>query len=271
MVWMSSILWDMLRNFSWFAGVAGVIWVAEIFWPAGPNPALKERLHNFLIFAFTAFFLALFHQLSPSLPNLLSTQGLLGLVFGGWKPKTIFEFTLSAIVFALIFDFFQYWQHRAMHAVPTLWDRAHALHHEAERMHASVTLRATFWGEILGFLIALIPTWMICGTSLLTVYSSTILFATWGFFNHANIRLRLGPLTKVVSGPQLHRIHHGKSADHHDKNFAALFPIWDVVFGTYRAPSPEDVPETGLIDRPQGEPGLVQAACDAFGVSRARG
>jgi sterol desaturase/sphingolipid hydroxylase (fatty acid hydroxylase superfamily) len=74
------------------------------------------------------------------------------------------------------------------------------------------------------------------------------IFYGWGFFNHANIRLSLGPLTSIFSGPQWHRLHHAIDPDCRDRNFAAYFPILDIVFGTYRAPRQDEYPATGVTD-----------------------
>ena len=44
----------------------------------------------------------------------------------------------------------------------------------------------------------------------------------------------------------MHRIHHSRLAGDRDKNFAAYFPIWDVIFGTYRAPVNDQFPPSGV-------------------------
>jgi sterol desaturase/sphingolipid hydroxylase (fatty acid hydroxylase superfamily) len=262
------VLWESARNLAWLAGITAIVYLAECRWPAGPQPRRAERLQNFLIFAAVLFFLAIFNTFSWRLPDFLSSNGLLGLDFIHWTPSSIVDFTLSAFLFAFVWDFFQYWQHRAMHFVPLLWTRAHVIHHESEHLSASCTLRTTISAEVLTFFISTIPALVICGTSFMTVYSSILLFGAWGLFNHANIRLDLGPLTKIVSGPRWHRIHHGKDLEYHDKNFAAFFPLWDVLFGTFRAPRPGEFPETGVADCKQGDPGLLQAVCDAFAIKR---
>src|SRR5258706_15193675 len=73
----------------------------------------------------------------------------------------------------------------------------------------------------------------------------------WGYFIHLNLRLPLGPLTPVLGGPHLHRIHHSRLPEHQDKNFAAFFPIFDLLFGTYYPPSRAEYPATGLINGEQ--------------------
>jgi sterol desaturase/sphingolipid hydroxylase (fatty acid hydroxylase superfamily) len=70
----------------------------------------------------------------------------------------------------------------------------------------------------------------------------------WGYFIHLNLRLPMGPLTPVFTGPQLHRLHHSIKPEHTDVNFAAFFPIWDILFGTYVPPKRDEWPATGLHD-----------------------
>jgi sterol desaturase/sphingolipid hydroxylase (fatty acid hydroxylase superfamily) len=62
-------------------------------------------------------------------------------------------------------------------------------------------------------------------------------------FSHAD--LRLPPLVErvlrpFVVTPGLHRVHHSTHPDETDSNFSAVFPIWDIVFGTYQTGTRED-------------------------------
>src|SRR5205807_714592 len=47
---------------------------------------------------------------------------------------------------------------------------------------------------------------------------------------------------------QLHRILHSRQPEHRDKNFAAFFPVWDLLFGTYCRAKPGEWPATGLFE-----------------------
>ena len=73
-------------------------------------------------------------------------------------------------------------------------------------------------------------------------------------FMHANSTLDFGPLSWLLSSPCYHRIHHSVQPEHYDRNFAFIFPIYDVVLGTYRPAQPGERPATGLEDgdRPHG-------------------
>ena len=162
------------------------------------------------------------------------------------------DWLLHNIVFPflpfVVFDFFYYWHHRFQHRLPVLWEQ-HKLHHMDEsvcclsggRHHwLEDGIRVFTIGIPMGFLIALAP---VQGALLVGVV------AQWAIFIHANIRLPLGPLTPVFTGPQLHRIHHSLDVRHADKNYAAFFPIWDILFGTYYRPLPGEWPATGLQNR----------------------
>jgi sterol desaturase/sphingolipid hydroxylase (fatty acid hydroxylase superfamily) len=67
-----------------------------------------------------------------------------------------------------------------------------------------------------------------------------------GLANHINLRIGLGRFGWLLSCPQTHRIHHSKQPEHTDKNFAATFTLWDVLFGTYYQPGKAEYPATGL-------------------------
>src|SRR5262249_57445689 len=55
-----------------------------------------------------------------------------------------------------------------------------------------------------------------------------------------------GPVNWVVLTPQMDRIHHSKVPAHIDRNFAFIFPLWDVLFSTYYHPRADEYPKTGL-------------------------
>ncbi len=63
---------------------------------------------------------------------------------------------------------------------------------------------------------------------------------------HMNVRLQVGKASLFFCSPQVHRIHHSRLPHHFDKNFAFVFPMWDVLFGTYYAPAKDEFPPTGV-------------------------
>jgi lathosterol oxidase len=57
--------------------------------------------------------------------------------------------------------------------------------------------------------------------------------------------IHLGPLNRLVADNRYHFIHHSRDPRHFNSNFAAIFPVIDVMFGTWRKPG-RGLPETGL-------------------------
>ena len=125
--------------------------------------------------------------------------------------------------------------HLMMHKVPLLW-RLHRVHHLDEEIDVSTTVRLHpaefFVGVLPGALIVAglgLSPWVLVAYEILDVLIT--------LFSHANILLpaRLDKvLSRIVVTPNLHRVHHSAHMPETDSNFSAVFPVWDMIFGTYR-------------------------------------
>jgi sterol desaturase/sphingolipid hydroxylase (fatty acid hydroxylase superfamily) len=135
-----------------------------------------------------------------------------------------------------------YWAHRAMHAVPFLW-RCHAVHHSAEEMDWLVNVRGHPLDIFLGRLGGLLPIYLLglaqpaAGTADAVPVLVALVGSLWGFFVHANLRFRFGWLEWLVATPAFHHWHHTNDGPEVvDKNFAAMLPVIDRLFGTFHLP-----------------------------------
>ncbi len=139
----------------------------------------------------------------------------------------------------VVADIGSYWGHRLMHASPLLW-RFHAVHHSAGHMDFLVNTRAHPVDLVVTRLSGLVPLYVLglgsagAAGSLLPVLI-TLIGTFAGFFIHANLRWRLGPIEALVATPAFHHWHHSRT-DHIDRNFAATFPWLDRLFGTHYLP-----------------------------------
>jgi sterol desaturase/sphingolipid hydroxylase (fatty acid hydroxylase superfamily) len=161
--------------------------------------------------------------------------------------ETVLGAIAATFLSLFVFDFFYYWWHRSEHKYPALW-AIHKLHHLDEGINVSTDNRH-HWLEDIGR----IPTIALPVAILFTLSPEAggivgFFFVPWTIFIHSNLRLQLGPLSWLLDGPQVHRIHHSRLPEHFDRNFAAYFPIWDVVFGTYFHPRRGEFPPTGVAD-----------------------
>ena len=174
--------------------------------------------------------------------------GLINLQIG--KPGGIARDLAATLLSILIFDFFYYWWHRSEHKYPGLW-AMHKLHHLDPGINVSTNFRHHWLEDVGPIPVITIPMAMLFDLSPQAGGAIGFAFSAWTFFIHANLKLSLGRLSWLVDGPQVHRIHHSKLPEHFDRNFAAFFPIWDVIFGTYYHPGRGEFPPTGVIGEPQ--------------------
>jgi sterol desaturase/sphingolipid hydroxylase (fatty acid hydroxylase superfamily) len=158
---------------------------------------------------------------------------------------------LSLIVGELGF----YWGHRWSHEIPFLW-RFHAIHHSAEHIDFLVNTRVHPVDMVFTRLCGLVPLYILGLASTVRPSASlvpllVILIGTmWGFFIHANLRWRFGPLEWLIATPAFHHWHHtNDGSDVVNKNYAPMIPWVDRLFGTFYLPRDRH-PEHYGIDQP---------------------
>ena len=143
-------------------------------------------------------------------------------------------------------DFSEYIFHRAQHAWPFLW-AMHSLHHSDTSVNITTSTRH-FWVEPAIRIIFVYPLVSVLLRPSAVIIGAYIVIGFWNFVVHMNVRLSFGRLWYVLNSPQYHRIHHAADVRYTDCNFAALFPVFDLVFGTYRRAAKDKYPTTGLDD-----------------------
>jgi len=153
--------------------------------------------------------------------------------------------TVAAFLYLFVNDFFFYWWHRASHNIGWLWD-LHVIHHSDENMNATTATRSHWTVFLLELFITILPTNLILGPIDAKIFAAAGVAATWNFLIHSNVKISFGGFAPVIMGPQAHRIHHSILPHHRDRNFSSLFPIWDILFGTYYHPERGEYPPTGV-------------------------
>lgn len=137
--------------------------------------------------------------------------------------------------YVLVLDFADYWRHRLQHRLG-LWWALHSLHHSQRHMtfwnddrnHLLDELIAGLWFAGVAFLIGVPPEQFVAAV-LFTRFVESL--------SHVNAQLDFGAIgSRILVGPRFHRTHHaigvGHEGAHRGCNFATLFPLWDLVFGT---------------------------------------
>jgi len=229
-------------------GYAGFLLLERIV-PAERHPDFREigadvriNVAFILLNPVALFFGAL---LSAPAASLLGGP-LLRVPLGTFGSEPAIAFVLAFVPF-FVFDFFYYWFHRFQHEWAWLWE-VHRLHHSERVLNVTTNFRHHWLEEFFrAFFIFLPMNWLVAIDPTSSAVAA-VLIGQWSNFFHANIRLSLGPLTPLITGPQYHRIHHSIESEHVNKNYAAFFPVWDWIFGTFWRPVRGEWPAAGLVD-----------------------
>ena len=166
-----------------------------------------------------------------------------------------------ALLAVLLSDFIASAIHLYQHKNPFLWE-FHKVHHSPSVMHPLTNYRehpvdnifyALGSGVSIGLSGGVISYCLGYEPETPTLFGITIfsfLFNSLGYnLRHSHIWLRWpGKWGYVFGCPAHHHIHHSCHPEHIDKNFAFMFPIWDVVFGTFCLPNDNSKVKFGLGD-----------------------
>lgn len=173
-------------------------------------------------------------------------HGTLGPGLGVW-PKTWPFFAQFAVGLAII-DVGLYAVHRASHSVRWLWT-LHAIHHSPRRVYWLNGQRRHLVHELLEGLPGLgalgvlgaPPSVVACALAAVTIHL---------MFQHGNISYRAGPLRFVFAVAELHRWHHQRLYADVQGNYAAVFSLWDRLFGSALPKKGEAPLDVGMDDEP---------------------
>lgn len=151
---------------------------------------------------------------------------------------------------ALLFvgvEFCYYWFHRASHRVRWLW-ATHAVHHSATHFNLSAAIRLGWTGTLTGAFVFFLPlAWI--GFHPLAIIAMLGLGLIYQFFLHTSFDVSLGPLEWILNTPTHHRVHHASNDRYLDRNYGSVLIVFDRLFGTFAAATPEEPLRFGLKGR----------------------
>ncbi len=245
---------DLLRLALWLALLAAVFVPVERAFALHRAPLFRPEWFTDLGYYFVN---GLVPTMMLSLPLAALAVGSAWLLPEAWTGFVAgWPMWLRVLAALVVADIGSYWAHRWSHEIPLLW-RFHRIHHSAEHVDWLVNSRGHPFDFVFTRLFGLVPVYALGlgggqpGTDGLLLALVTVVGTVWTFFIHANIRWRLGPLEALVSTPAFHHWHHTRERAHIDRNYAALFPVIDRLFGTHYLPRrwpasygiPEPVPK----------------------------
>jgi sterol desaturase/sphingolipid hydroxylase (fatty acid hydroxylase superfamily) len=155
------------------------------------------------------------------------------LIQHGFGPAAQLPLWVQAVAILVGGDFIGYWMHRWFHG-RSLW-RFHAIHHSSVDLDWLSAVRLHPVNDVLMRLAATVPL-VAMGFAPIAIAGLVPLLTIMSIVVHANVEWDWGPLRSVIASPRFHRWHHTDELSARDKNFAGLFPLWDILFGTYHMP-----------------------------------
>ena len=143
----------------------------------------------------------------------------------------------------LLYDFLYYWYHRISHERQLFW-ASHVVHHQSEDYNLSTALRQTStsfmttWVFFIPCFFLGMPIYMY-----VSIASAHLIYQFWVHTQHIST---LGWLEWFMVTPSNHRVHHAQNPEYIDTNYGGLLIIWDRLFGTFKAESPQIEPIYGI-------------------------
>jgi sterol desaturase/sphingolipid hydroxylase (fatty acid hydroxylase superfamily) len=234
--------------------VAAIFTVLTWFWACNPGRAWWQKrdlatdlCYWFFIPVITRFLrIGLLIAGAALLFRITTADGLVAFYENGHGPLAALPLVAQMVVFLVGEDIILYWTHRLFHG-EKMW-KYHAVHHSSEelewisaaRFHPINLFLGTVFADVVMLVAGISPNVFVVLGPLTVAHSA---------FVHANLDWTLGPFKYVIAGPVFHRWHHTSPDRGGEKNFAATFPILDVIFGTFYMPKGELPDNYGIADR----------------------
>jgi sterol desaturase/sphingolipid hydroxylase (fatty acid hydroxylase superfamily) len=145
--------------------------------------------------------------------------------------------------------FVNYWYHRMQHRFSVAWRVLHQVHHGVPRVDIPSALMAHPSDVILSTTVGICMTTFVLGLNSAAVQVAGVVQFFITLVPHWNVRTPRW-LGYVVQRPEEHILHHERGV--HAGNYAD-WPLWDKLFGTYRAPEERPIEvgyeRAGLMDQ----------------------
>lgn len=163
-------------------------------------------------------------------------------VFHARSPFAALPLALQVVLALVLADLLSYGSHRLRHHARFF--PLHAVHHAATTLDWLAAARMHPIDDLFDNVFVTLPV-LVLGFDPRIFLALGPVLILHTIYLHADLRLSLGPLERLIATPGFHRWHHATDAAAQNANFGGILTLWDVLFGTYRRP-PEEARDFGL-------------------------
>lgn len=139
-------------------------------------------------------------------------------------------------------DLCYYLYHRAGHRVGLFW-AIHGVHHQSDTFNFSVAMRHPWFSDTYAVLFY-VPMPLL-GVPAKHFFFAISIISFYALTVHSRFFRR--PSLGLFVTPQTHIVHHATNPRYLDRNFGAMFSLWDRLFGTHVEVVPDDPPVVGCL------------------------
>ena len=120
--------------------------------------------------------------------------------------------------------------HRLGHENLFLW-QVHGIHHTPTKVNVANNAVTHGIDIIVRAILSQVPLYIL-NFSAESMFIALAFTAMQGYFIHANVNMKMGPLNYIIVTPESHRLHH--SLDQSEaQNYGTATILWDILFGTF--------------------------------------
>jgi alkylglycerol monooxygenase len=159
-----------------------------------------------------------------------------------WAPGSVVPWVLAFVGGDLCY----YLYHRAGHRVGLFW-AIHGVHHQSGAFNFSVAMRHPWFSDTYAVLfyipmpmLGVTPKHFFFAIAVISFYALTV-----------HTRYFHRPSLGIFVTPQTHIVHHATNPRYLDRNFGAMFSVWDRIFGTHVEVHPQEPPVIGCLSGTQ--------------------
>lgn len=168
--------------------------------------------------------------------NMLLSVGFLLMVMTVFRDRLVHDGSAGGVLIfgevlaaLLFYDFMYFFMHRAMHH-PRLMRYVHGVHHKVRYPTSPESIYVHPFENIAGLTLLMVAVMVMGPVSIASFLITFFIHSTANILVHSNLEFPHPAFKLFNFWAKKHDLHHGR---YRNRNYASIFPFWDMMFGTY--------------------------------------